>query len=169
MSGGLHNLISRQKQNTIELKEIPDVVEGNPPIKIAIEYCESTGKSSGTIGSNANMINTGAWETKPQPHLPKSYKAYKVMYRFGFQYQNFKFICEYLIDNKDKVLIWFIRPFYKEFDDKFIVFSDIIKPSIYWQRDIYNTTFKNLKLRDLFSTFKENKIFYSDDMTRYRL
>lgn len=168
MSGGLHNIISRQKQGTIEIKEIPDVVEDNPPIKIAIEYCASTGKSSGTIGTNANMINTGAWETKPQPHLPKSYKAYKVMYRFGFQYQNFKFISEYLIDNKDKVLVWFIRPFYKEFSDKFIVFSDIIKPSIYWQRDIYNTTFKNIKLRDLFNTFKENKIFYSDDMTRYR-
>ena len=33
---GLHQIISSQKQGTIQVKEIPDVVEGNPPIKIAI-------------------------------------------------------------------------------------------------------------------------------------
>ena len=45
-----------------------------------------------------------------------------------------------------------------------IVFSDIIKPSEYWQRDIYNTNFKNENLNNLFKTFRENCIFYSSDM-----
>ena len=162
---GLHQIISSQKQGTIAVKEIPDVVEGNPPIKIAIEYCMSTGQTSGTIGTNAKMINTGAWETHPQPHLPKSYKEYNVLYRFGFQYQSFKFLCEYLVDKEIKnSAIWFIRPYYKEFSNKIIVFSDIIKVSRYWQRDIYNISIKNDKLRNLFMTFKENKIFYSSDM-----
>ena len=61
--------------------------------------------------------------------------------------------------------IWFIRPYYKEFSNKIIVFSDVIKVSRYWQRDIYNISIKNDKLRNLFMTFKENKIFYANDMT----
>ena len=162
---GLHQIISSQKQGTIVTKEIGDVIEGNPPIKIAIEYCKSTGISSGTIGTNAQMINTGAWETRPQPHLPKSYNDYKVLFRFGFQYQNFKFLSEFLVDKETKENIWFIKPYYKTFKDKIIVFSDVIKPSPYWQRDIYNISVKNEKLRNLFLTFKENKIFYASDMT----
>lgn len=163
---GLHQIISSQKQGTIVVKEIPDVIEENPPIKIAIEYCMSTGTTSGTIGTNAQMINTGAWETRPQPHLPKSYNDYKVLYRFGFQYKSFKFLSEYLVDKETKQNpIWFIYPYYKKFSNKIIVFSDIIKVSKYWQRDIYNISIKNDKLRSLFLTFKENKIFYASDMT----
>ena len=63
-----------------------------------------------------------------------------------------------------KDAIWFIRPYHKEFSNKIIVFSDSIKVSRYWQRDIYNISIKNDKLRSLFMTFKENKIFYSSDM-----
>ena len=162
---GLHSIISSQKQGTIKVKEIPDVIEGNPPIKIAIEYCMSTGQTSGTIGTNAKMINTGAWETAPQPHLPKSYKEYKCLYRFGFQYQNFRFLCELIVDKEENDnFIWFIYPKYSEFKDKTIIFSDVIKVSRYWQRDIYNISIKNDKLKNLFQTFKENRIFYSTDM-----
>lgn len=159
----MHNIISSQKQGTIKTIEIKGA--DDEVIKIAIEYCKSTGVSSGTIGTNANMINTGAWETAPQPHLPKSYNNYDCLYRFGFQYQGFKFLCEYLMD-KDlkKDACWFIRPYYKEFNHKMIVFSDVIKVSRYWQRDIYNISIKNEKLRNLFMTFKENKIFYANDL-----
>lgn len=84
---------------------------------------------------------------------------------FGFQYQSFKFLCEYIVDKEEKTSpIWFIRPYYKEFSNKIIVFSDVIKVSRYWQRDIYNISIKNEKLRNLFMTFKENKIFYANDM-----
>lgn len=159
---GLHKLISGQKQGTIITKEINDVIEDNPPIIIAMEYCLSTGQTSGTIGTNANMINTGAWETKPQPHLPKSKKDYEVVFRIGFQYQNFRFIGELLQDTEN--IAWFIYPHDKEFSDDIIVFSDTIKVSRFWQRDIYNTTLKNERVKKLLSTFRENKIFYSSDM-----
>lgn len=164
---GLHQLISQQKQGTILVKEIKDIVNEDNTIKIAIEYCQSTGQTSGTIGTNANMINTGAWETKPQPHLPKSYKEYRKLYQFGFQYQNFKFLCEYLVERNstNKYTIWFVKPYYKEFSNNIIIFSDIIKPLRNWQRDIYNISIKNEKLRNLFMSFKENKIFYANDMT----
>lgn len=163
---GLHEVISSQKQGTI--KEV--IINGveDEEIKIAIEYCKSTGKTSGTIGTNAEMINTGAWETSPQPHLPKSYNNYNRLFNFGFQYQNFKFLCEYLQDKKTKEVCWFIYPYYKEFKDNLIVFSDVIKISKYWQRDIYNISIRNEKLKNLFMTFKENKIFYASDLCRNR-
>lgn len=160
---GLHSVISSQKQGTI--KEI--VINGNEEkIKIAIEYCKSTGQSSGTIGTNAEMINTGAWETQPQPHLPKSLNCYKKLYTFGFQFKSFKFLCDYLMDIETKEVCWFIYPYFKEFKKNLIVFSDIIKVSKFWQRDIYNISIKNEKLRDLFMSFKENKIFYASDLCR---
>lgn len=160
---GLHSVISSQKQGTI--KEI--IINGNEEkIKIAVEYCKSTGQSSGTIGTNAEMINTGAWETAPQPHLPKSIKEYKKLYTFGFQYQNFKFLCNLLQDKETKETVWFVFPFFKEFKHNQIVFSDVVKVSKYWQRDIYNISIKNDKLKNLFMSFKENKIFYATDLCR---
>lgn len=160
---GLHSVISSQKQGTI--KEI--VINGNEEkIKIAVEYCKSTGQSSGTIGTNAEMINTGAWETAPQPHLPKSIKEYEKLYTFGFQYQNFKFLCNLLQDKETKETVWFVFPFFKEFKHNQIVFSDVVKVSKYWQRDIYNISIKNDKLKNLFMSFKENKIFYATDLCR---
>ena len=109
------------------------------------------------------MIDKGAWQTDPQPKLPKSYKDYRVLFRFGFLFKGFKFISELLKDvNGDS--LWFVYPYNKEFKKKFFVISDEIKPSKYYQRDIYNLSINNEKLKHLFSTFKENKIFFSSDL-----
>ena len=115
------------------------------------------------IGSAKSMIDTGAWQSMPQPKLPKSKNEYKILFRIGFQYQGFKFLGELLQDKKD--LCWFIYPYSKDFDDNIIVFSDEIRQSIYWQCDIYNISLKNNRLRKLLDTFRENMIFYSDDLT----
>lgn len=67
----LHKLISGQKQGTILIKKIPDVLPENPPITIAMEYCLSTGKTSGTIGTNAKMINTRSMGDSPSAPFTK--------------------------------------------------------------------------------------------------
>lgn len=165
---GLLSIISNQKQGTIETLEIPtgDVDESGRAItkKLAIEYCQSTGTSSFVIGKHADMINRGDWMSDPQPHLPKSYSAYKKLYRFIFLYKSFKFCSEYLLDTETGDVCWFIYPYKGEIDDKTVVFSDIIKTSPLWQRDIYNTDFPNKSLNDLFKTFRENRIFYASDL-----
>ena len=160
---GLDEIFRNLKQGEIKTKEIQNE-ENN--VTIAIEFCRASGGKTMTIGNASSMIDSGSWQTFPQPHLPKSYKEYKVLFRFGFQYKGFKFLCEYLQDKEDYTNVcWFIYPYSKEFSDKLIVFSDIIKISNFWQRDIYNITIKNDKLKNLFMTFKENKIFYANDMT----
>lgn len=117
-----------------------------------------------SIGNASKMIDSGSWQTFPQPKLPKSYKDYNVLFRFGFLYKGFKFISEYLEDKFTNDLIWYIYPYYKDFEPNFIVFSDEIKTSKYWQTDIYNISIKNEKLRNLFMSFKEDKIFFSSDL-----
>lgn len=158
---GLDKIFSKLKQGEIATKTIDN---DGTIIKIAVEYCKSSGGKNMAIGNASKMINSGAWETTPQPKLPKSLKEYKKLYTFGFQYKGFKFLCEYLKDKETKEVCWFIYPFYKDFSNKIIVFSDEIKISKYWQRDIYNPSFNNDGLKRLLATFKENKIFYSDDL-----
>lgn len=159
---GLYYIMKNQKQGDINTTIIHN--EEND-VKIAVEYCRSSGGKTMAIGQAKNMIDKGEWQTDIQPKLPKSYKAYDILFRFGFQYQSFKFICEYLVDKQEKKYpCWFIYPYNKNFWDNFIVFSDEIKISPYWQRDIYNITIKNEKLKHLFQSFREDKIFFSSDM-----
>lgn len=165
---GLYNIIKNQAQGTIETLWIPtgDVDDdGNEiEVKIAIEHCKSTGRSSFVIGSHKGMLNKGEWQSDPQPHLPKSYNCYKMLYRIMFQYKTFKWCGEYLLDEETKDVCWFIYPYSGEIKDNIIVFSDIIKTSRYYQRDIYNPSIKNKSICDLLKTFKENMIFYSSDL-----
>lgn len=162
---GILPKINKMKQGDIVEIFLPS--SDNEKIKMAIEYCKSSGGKSMAIGYSANMIDKGNWQAHPQPHLPESYKNYKVLYRCGFLYKGFKFLGEYIVNKKTKSdAIWFIFPFTKnEFNNKLIVFSDIIKESPYWHRDIYNLNIKNEKLKNLFSSFRESKIFYSNDLT----
>lgn len=165
---GLMELIKKQKQGDIDSLWIStgdfddDGIEIK--VKIAIEYCKSSGNSSYVIGKHKKMLNTGEWQSDPQPHLPKSYNCYKILYRIMFMYQAFKFIGEYLMDKESKDCCWFIYPYQGEIKDKIIVFSDVIKTSKYWQKDIYNPLIKNQKIKDLFKTFKQSNIFYANDM-----
>ena len=165
---GIDTLILGMKQGDIKSKWLPtgEVDENGKKVEVllAVEYCKSTGNSSFVIGKHSNMLNTGAWQTDPQPHLPKSRKEYKKIFMIGFQYQSFKFLCEYLLDMETKDTLWFIFPYYKEFSSKIIVFSDIIKTSKYYQRNIYDPSINNKNVCTLLKTFKENKIFYSSDL-----
>ena len=165
---GLMEIIKRQKQGDIAIVDVPtgEILEDGSPEyrKIAIEYCKSTGVSSGVIGKHAKMLNKGSWQSDPQPILPKSYKEYKMLYRIGFQFKEFKFIGEYLKDNETKEKLWFIYPYNDEFKENIIVISDIIKSSKYYQRNIYDITLKNDKIKMILDTFREGNIFYANDL-----
>lgn len=164
----LYSIILNQKQGTIETTELSTGDfddEGNEiMLKCAIEYCASTGQSSYAIGKHKKMLNSGSWQTDPQPHLSKSIKEYKFLYKIMFQYQSFKFCCDYLMDNESKDCIWYIYPFKGEIKDNILVFSDIIKVSKFWQRDIYNPTIKNDRIKNILRTFRESNIFYASDL-----
>lgn len=160
--------IRTMKQGEIRVKKIDTNTTDDNGNKIfltlAIEHCIETGKTSFAIGRHKDMLNKGSWQVDPQPHLPKSKKCYNSIYKFIFYYQSFKFLCEYLVDKETFEKCWFISPYTKDIKDNILVFSDVIKISKYWQRDIYNPNVSNDKLKKLLSTFKENMIFYATDL-----
>ncbi len=161
---GLYDIVSKMKQGEIRTVTIP--ATDDDTVKIAIEYCESTGVSSHTIGSSKDMINKGEWMTTEQPHLPKSLNEYSKQFRLIFWYKKMKFIGELLKDKKTSDIAWFIYPYEGEIDDNTIVVSDVIKPNKYYQRDIYNISIGNDRLRSVIAnTFREQNIFYATDLT----
>lgn len=133
-------------------------------VKLAIEYCKDSGRSSYVIGNHADMLNKGNWQSDPQPHLPKSYKAYKCLYRMVFFYKGHKFLAEYLKEKEGSECCWFIKPKYTEIKNKTLVFSDVVKTNKYWQRDIYNPLLKNDRLKKFLYEFRESQIFYASDL-----
>lgn len=171
---GLQQKITRQKQGTIIVEDIPVknsdgeqiLDENDRPVftTIACEYCAQYGRTNFAIGNTSSMVNSGAWQTDPQPKLPKSYKEYKVAFRMIFQYQAFMFISELLRDN-DSNICWFIYPKkpLSEIKKGSIVFSDRILVGSNYQRNIYDPSFRDKKLRLLLDTFRESNIFYSSD------
>ena len=165
---GLSRIMFSMKQGEIKTvwlptEEIDD--EGRKIyVKLAIEHCKSAGGSNFVIGTHAKSTNKGEWQSDPQPKLPKSYKEYKFLYRIMFCYKTFKWVGELLQDKKTKDLVWFIKPYSKEINNKTLVFSDIIKPSRYYQRDIYNPSINNDRIKSILETFKENRIFYATDL-----
>lgn len=158
---GLDDIFRNIKQGEIKTKIIHNE---NNDVKIAVEFCGSSGGKTMTIGNASKMIESGAWQSSPQPHLPGSYKDYNISYRVVFYYKHFTFIGE-LLNDKNKNYCWFIYPKYDKIKKKTLVFSDEVNISPYWQKDIYNITIKNDKLKKLFiDTFRESMIFYSDDL-----
>lgn len=166
---GLGDILRKQKQGTIFTKwistgDIDD--DGNEIyVKLAIEHCKSTGRTSYVIGDHKNMLNKGEWQSDPQPKLPYSYKEYNCIFRIGFLYKGNKWLCEFLKYKYSYECVWFIKPYRGKIKDKTIWFSDCIMQSPYFQKDIYNPLIRNKRLRELFMTFKESNIFYSDDLS----
>ena len=91
---GLLKILTHQKQGEIISLWLPtgdiDDNDNQIEVKIAIEHCKSTGKSSFVIGTHKDMLNKGEWQSDPQPKLPKSYNEYKMLYRIMFQYKSFR-------------------------------------------------------------------------------
>ena len=161
------DIIRKIKVGTIATTyvETGTVDDNNNPIKIkiAIEYCDNSAKQGITFGTHKEMLNKGAWQSDPQPHLPYSRKEYIRLFRIGFQFKTFKFIGE-LLKGKDNNIIWHIYPYEKEFKKGMIIISDVIKPDRYYQRNIYDLTIKNDRLKNILDTFRETNIFYANDL-----
>lgn len=162
---GLQEKIAKMKQGEIIVHGvIAKIKDEDQMIKIAVEYCRSTNRSSFTFGEHAGMMNTGEWQSDPQPHLEKNYLDYKSLYKIMFYFKGFLFMGEFLQDKETKNVCWFIHPYKGKIKEKTIVISDEIKNSIYWQRDIYNMSFENERLKQIIDFFRESNIFYSTDL-----
>lgn len=160
---GLDTIFRTIKQGEIKTLTIHNE---NNDVKLAVEFCGRSGGKTMTIGSASSMIDGGAWQTTPQPKLPKSLNEYNKIFTFGFFYKGFKFLCDLLQDKeKQDNTCFFIYPFNKDFTENILVFSDVIKTSPLWQCDIYNIiNINNDNLKKLLYNFRESNVFYSSDL-----
>lgn len=159
---GILKNVMRLKQG--DIFTLPIEISENIYISLSVEHCFSTGDTSFVIGKNASMINSGDWQSEPQPKLPESKKNYDVVFRCLFIYKSFQFIGEVL--RKDNNKIWFIYPRKdSKIKPNILIFSDIVNQSKYWQSDIYHCKVKNQRILNYCDLFTEDNIFYSDDLT----
>ena len=168
---GLIDMVKNQPQGDIITKEMSagfDKIENREVfVKLALEFCESSGRTSFAFGEHSEMLNTGVWQTDKQPTLENDFRKYEQILKIGFEYMGFKYLGRLLADNNSN-LFWFISPFTKKenFKDVILIFSDKINIDRKYQRDIYNIALNHPKLKNILNnTFKESMIFYSDDLT----
>lgn len=159
----LMGLMRKQEQGSIITKTFE--VGSNQKILMALEFCEDSGETSFTIGTHADMLNNGNWQSDPQPHLDKSINLYDVVFRCVFEYKMFRFLGSYLHDPETGESVWFICDKFSEIKPGTFVFSDVIKQDGRYFRDPYSIRTKNTKILTILSDFRENKIFYSTDLT----
>ena len=159
----LMSLMKRQKQGTIISKQFD--VGAEKPIKLSMEFCEDTGETSYTIGSHAAMLNSGSWQSDPQPHLDKSINCYNVIIRCVFEYKGFRFLGSYMMDQETGEKVWFICDKHNDIKKGTFVFSDLVDQDSKTFRDPYTVKTKNKKMEMIFNDFRENKIFFSTDLT----
>lgn len=161
----LNSIRNMKKGDIIEVKTGNKIKVNGKEIdsSIAIEFCNSIDGNKIAFGQAKSMIDGGDWQTEKCPKLKYSRKLYDMKFRIGFRYMGFSFLGELLA--KDDTFCWWIYPKNNDFDNKIIVFSDEVKESPNWFRDIYNIPLNHNLHEFLNRTFRESNIFYSDDLT----
>lgn len=161
---GLKN-IPYQKQGTIEIyKFSTNQVDDNGNavvIKIAVENCANSGNNSKMFfGKTGEQITSGQWETKEQPHLPRSYEEYELIYELLFADMGFNFVIQLLI-NKDGGLITYIYPFTKKRNINRVVTS-VFSDSPFVTRYLRSDNPAELQIKNCLIN---GKVCFSDNLT----
>lgn len=164
---GIFDLIKDMRQGDIQIKHLTVQSEDEEArdFTLAIEYCKSTGEHTFDLSNNSGMINTGAWQASPEPHLSMSHKTYKLEMRVLFIYKKFMFIGE-LLSKKNEVA-WFIYPKYSAVKENnhAIIFTDEPSPARNVQSNIYDIKHYPSFIKHLFiKTFVKSKIFFATDL-----
>ena len=136
-------------------------------VKIAVERCESSGKAGRMFfGAKSKMINSGAWDCEPQPHLPFKLERCQRKYNVLYNYRDFTFNLE-LVKTPENSYLVFCYPYTK----KRINVEERTKTRIVsdkWsQYSNVTETLEPLCKGDetILKLIKQNKICFSDNLT----
>lgn len=151
----------RQKQDTLELYEFR---EENEVVRVGVYLCNSISHNSGMFfGTSARMINKGLYHSDPQPSLEDGVEMYEVKYSVVFEYNEHKFLMQFLRHKMTGTYTWYIQPKNTPIQKGTRVVSNI------YTSDPLTTLSFNTFLSDgerkIFETFRAGKIAYSDDLT----
>lgn len=162
---GLMDIMRKQVQGTIESKTFH--VE-DEDIKMSIEFAPFSGVSSHVIGSHARMMSRGEWQSDPQPHLSKSIKEFETILTAVFEFASFSFLGRYMVDRETGDRIWFICDKTKSYPEKekcTYTITDRVRQNKKVFRQPYTVKSWSPAIEAAFNDFREDKIFYSTDLT----
>ena len=156
--------IPKQEQGTIEIYErYTNQIDENGNqvvIKIAVEFCENSGNNSKMFfGASQQMITSGAWETHPQPHLPKKYNEYEKLYSVLVEYNNLAYIIDVL---KDDNMLLYVYPFTHKNKSPKRVVTEKFSTNPFCTQNLTELC-KGDKL--IMELIKRGKICFSDNLT----
>lgn len=76
-------------------------------IRIAVEFCENSGKNSKMFfGSSAKMITTGSWDSETQPHLEYYLEEYERLNDMIVELDGLVYRLQLLIDPEHRQLVY---------------------------------------------------------------
>lgn len=134
-------------------------------VKVAVEYPEPTGKPSQLFFEDDKMIRTGAWDTREYPALEGKLTDYDKRYIILFEYTQFRFWLNVLIDKEGNPFIY-IYPSTKRtmtIDKDMRVVSDRYSPSRRWTKRFSDFVTRYDKY--VVDLLEREKVVFSDDLT----
>ena len=156
--------IPRQKQGTIDIYEHEtDNFDENGEkiiIRIAVEFCENSGKNSKMFfGKVAETITGGVWKSEEQPKLENEMSTYNTIYELKIENMGFSFVLQ-LVSNKQGNVVVYVYPYtYKRKIDRTI--TKVVSENPYCTNWFINNKPEN-KILEL---IEQRKVFFSDNMT----
>lgn len=153
--------IPKQEQGTIDVYERKNL-DGDL-IKIAVQYCETSGKSGKMFGfsKKQNMTTSGSWQSEPQPHLECKLNFCTLLYTIVVQKNGYKFLCKFMKTPKNNY-VWYVEPKTTPIQENTRLISDIVIES-----NLSTVDFTPLNKNEAiaFSFFNDSNTFFSDNLT----
>lgn len=158
------NLQGTAKQ---ELGTVQDYVYQNDngdDTHLSVYCCDSLNYNSGMFfGESKKNITEGAYETEPQPHLPKSIRDYNVLYDIVLQHDYIMFYMQLLQDKfESNNIVWYVTPKTTPIKKGSRVVSSEFNTDPMYSRFLVGLTAAE---ESIFHMIKQGKICFSDDLT----
>lgn len=154
--------IKKQKPGTLDTYKMP-IPDSDEVVNIGVYNCDNQMGSGMFWGEISKSISGTAWECELQPHLPKRYEDYRVLYEVVVKKADNLFLLQLLSEyQRPNMVTWYVQPKTTPIQKGSRVITDdySIDPK-------YTLGFRPLTNNEMkiFELIKNGKICYSDNLT----
>lgn len=130
---------------------------------IKVHRCKSRGFNSGMFfGQAKKNITQGEYLTNQQPHLEGDRKDYVLIHTIVLEYNNFKYLMEFLYNPAKKYYVWFVQPKTTPIKKGTRVISNQFNPSPYYTNDLIGVSDAE---KNALAFVELKKVVFSDNLT----
>lgn len=130
---------------------------------IKVHRCNTANYNSGMFFGRAKKnITEGEYLTNSQPHLDGKLEDYNIIHTIVLEYDNFKYLMQFLYNPKDCYYVWYVSPKTTPIKSDTRVISNQFNPSPYYTNDMIGIN--ELEKRAL-AFIELKKVVFSDNLT----